>query len=339
MSDIHPTVCAMLLTYADRAPLCRQVIERLVNMGVRRIIIIDNASQESSRLVLEKIATQTPQINLLRQTENLGSAKGFRVALEEAFRHNEEFFLLLDDDNLPAEDCLQKLFTAHSLFEADQTSILLHANRSLTRPADSASFENGFTRTFPENGFCGQTAEVIFTAWKKKLHRRQAGAAGQTNYPVVRVHCGPYGGMFARRSVFEQVGPPRDDYYLYADDHEYTIRMDRNGISQFLIEPAVIVDLDISFAPDTGFLSEKTSPMKIYYMVRNNVHLGLPLIKSRWRYGANKAAFFARLILKGRRDIMKNPYLSLSRWRLIRRAISDGEAGRLGKTFQQETRS
>lgn len=322
-----------MVTYADRASYCGRVVERLIEAGVNRIIIVDNASCERSRTTLEALASRFARVALLVNDSNLGAAGGFIRGFEAAFAGDEEFVFLLDDDNLPHEDCLQRLVTAHRLLEPDESGILLYANRGSTRETDMRAFRGGYTKAYLPNSFC--TFDIRERAIDRLKLLMPTRSTSAINYPVVRVHYGPYGGMFGRRELFAGVGMPRADYFLYADDHDYAMRMDRHQIAQFLVEPARIEDLDVSFAPGSHLLSESLSEMRVYYQMRNHTHLSQPTIRSRAIYNINKNSFLVWEFVKGRRAWLRRPLRTMSRWRLVRRAISDGEAGRLGRSYAE----
>lgn len=327
-----PSICAMMVTYGNRAQLCTSVAERLVELGVSRILIVDNASPPVNHAALKALAARHQQVTVITNDENLGSGGGFRRALEAAFLGQEEFFFLLDDDNLPHPDCLGQLLTAHKFLESDHKGIILYANRGSTRQTDTRAFRDGFTKSYPVNSFCSFVLRERTWGRFKRFGRR-APNTHVVNYPIVRVHYGPYGGMFGRKAVFAQIGLPREDYFLYADDHEYATRMERQQISQFLIEPARVTDLDVSFQPGYFLLSPELSAMRVYYQIRNHTHLSQSFIERRSVYRLNKYSFVAWETLKGCRVWAKEPSQTLDRWRLLRQAISDGESGRLGRTY------
>lgn len=328
----EPAVCAMTVTYGDRASLCGRVVERLVEIGVSQVIVVDNASSRESRSALEDLAARLPQVTVIRNEDNLGSSGGFATALEAAFGTDNEFLFLLDDDNVPHADCLAALFAAHRLLDADSGhGTLLYANRSGTRPADTLAFERGLTKFYPRNSFCGFS---IFRQVGVRLQRLTGTPRGTTpNYPVVRVRYGPYGGMFGRREVFAEAGLPCSDFYLYADDHEYATRMDERGVSQFLVHSARIDDIDVSLRAGSTVLSPEFSTFRLYYQFRNHTHLSQRFVRSRRAYAANKFFFIAWTTAKAWRAWRADPKGTLQRWRLLLDAVGDGEAARLGRTF------
>ncbi|MEZ0343139.1 glycosyltransferase [Mycobacterium sp. pV006] len=328
-----PSVCALIVTYGNRAHFCRQVAQRLAQIGVGRIIIVDNASDQPSRDALEELRCLLPQVVLIRNEENLGSSGGYRRAFETALTSDDEYLFLLDDDNLPQTDCLTHLLSAYHLLEADHPDgLLLYANRGSTRPTDRLAFQTGFIKAYPPNSF------VTFVLWRRGLARlsRAEYVTGRylVNFPVVRVHFGPYGGMFGRRKTFESAGSPRSDFYLYLDDHEYATRMDQKGIAQFLVEAARIDDLEVS-QTGTSLLSRDLSPMRLYYQIRNGSYLSQTFIRSRRAYAFNKYSFFVWEIAKAWRAWITAPNVTLRRWRILLKAVHDGEAGNLGRKYPE----
>lgn len=62
-----------------------------------RVILVDNASTDGSA---EFTATRFPEIRVLRNSENLGFARGNNVALEHALAEDAGYVMLLNDDTV-----------------------------------------------------------------------------------------------------------------------------------------------------------------------------------------------------------------------------------------------
>lgn len=83
--------------------------------------------------------------------------------------------------------------------------------------------------------------------------------------------------MLIHKSILNKIGYPNEEFYLYADDHEWSYRITKNGGKIYLILDSKIDDLELSWnipksVKETGFsIISKGNPYRVYYGVRNRV--------------------------------------------------------------------
>ena len=118
-----------------------------------------------------------------------------------------------------------------------------------------------------------------------------------------KVRAAPYGGLFLTLAAARLIGPPRADFVLYGDDHEYTRRLGDSGVALYLTDFARIHDVDRSWnlgaSKGSRWIDADAPPWRIYYAARNHVYL------ERTEKGArrlvhrvNGAALTARLLIE-----------------------------------------
>lgn len=85
-------------------------------------------------------------------------------------------------------------------------------------------------------------------------------------------------GFYLPREIIDVVGFPRDDYFIYWDDHEYALRIPKSGYSIYKVKTSVIHHNDANkiYYPEKriGFLRFKMFRMddwKVYYYYRNHI--------------------------------------------------------------------
>jgi hypothetical protein len=139
--------------------------------------------------------------------------------------------------------------------------------------------------------------------------------------------------MLISQQTLKKVGLPNRNFYLYADDHEFSLRIDDMEIPQYLVFNSKLKDLDISFAEGNSLFSPGVSDLKLFYSIRNHVYLSRIFVKKRSYYLFNKYVFLLLIVLRSLPFLVKDFSSSLLRLKLILRATSDGEAGRLGETY------
>ncbi|MBD3842711.1 MAG: glycosyltransferase [Campylobacterales bacterium] len=325
------SVAAVIVTYGDRFNLVNQVIFAAFEEGVSQIVLVDNASVEETRNELDKFIAVEPRLTLIRHSENLGSAGGYHSGLSYVLESlYPDFIWMLDDDNVPQENALKNLLNARDLLlgEESGTDLVLYSYRGDVWADDKSAVTDGLVKGYRSNNFMGFN---FLSTLRKKLIKNKV--TQSINYPIVRSNIGPYGGMLISFGDLKRVGLPNKDFYLYADDHEFSLRFESYGIKQYLVYPSRLKDIDVTFSDGNRFFSAESSDFKLFYSIRNHVYLSQNFIEKRTFYNLNKFLFLILSLLKSIPFLINDYKFYFSRLRMISRAISDGENGRLGKTF------
>ena len=73
------------------------------------ITVIDNGSEDKSIDNIDKISSK---INIIKIGENLGYSKGYNFAFDKIKNHDDDYYLLLNNDTTMNKDTLESLFLA-----------------------------------------------------------------------------------------------------------------------------------------------------------------------------------------------------------------------------------
>ena len=107
-------ICVVLATYNGERFL-KEMLDSLVDQTrpAEKVIVIDDASQDSSVEILESFAGRLP-LEIHRQAQNGGHRKAFASGLEYArqFAHPGDLIALADQDDIWKKDKLEKLESA-----------------------------------------------------------------------------------------------------------------------------------------------------------------------------------------------------------------------------------
>lgn len=325
-----PRTTVVTVTYGNRWPLLRQAIVSARSEGIGRVVVIDNGSRDDvPAQVRSTFGDGFCDVVSIRR--NTGSAAGFKKGIEHAMALGSEFLLLLDDDNVLEPGCVAAL---HRAWQAQSQAVppkslavlAYRADRmvdaaTLGRPVGSVP-----TAFF---GFCW--SDVPFKIYRRVPFVRKR-LARRTVQSEVVMSIAPYSGMLFHRSVIETHGVPDERFVLYADDTEFSYRLTRSGGRIVLVTEGRITDLEPSWSTKSRHGSTFDALLcggddfRAFYSTRNNAYY------ERWareRGGSlnrrlNRMIFLAvlgtRARMLGRQD----------RLRLLRHAIVEGEAGRLG---------
>jgi len=332
----HALTCAVVVTYADRFALCAQVVRALIAEEVGKIVIVDNASSARSRAALKCLALECGErVELVNLESNAGSAGGYGAGLHLARSYAIfEFVWLLDDDNVPEPGALGELHRTRIELEKvgfDHRLALLslrdhHPGMKAVARGLSPSL------VFPSSSFLGfdiaSFFPKVFGRLKLNLFRAQI-----ANSPVTLPFCS-YGGMLLSTAVLDQLGYPDERLFVYADDTELTFRLRQLGGLIMLVPTSRVRDIGISWneveKAGNGLtrLLLADSDFRVFYSVRNCVFFESRLwARSHFRYLLNRWTFMSIAL------VASAFLLRTKRMTLIRRAVRDGEGGRLGRTF------
>ena len=308
MTQQQETVAVVVVTY-NRAALLTRMLAGLAALDRTpdAVIVVDNASTDHTATVLEAARFEQSDLKLqvIRPEENLGGAGGFHLGVEAAYEQGFDRIWLMDDDVVPAPDCLDVMMAL------DEDCLL--CTREDVR------------------GRLVEKAAVTFDM-RNPLRIRPKTAMVETTYgardrmpELVEIENVAFEGFMVRRAVVEAIGLPDPSFFIFYDDVDYALRARRAGFRIFAVRDAVLVrQLDFDQQHDLG-------GWKGYYMYRNlfTVHL---------RYGENAlvrakpwlitAAVVALSPVRGGRAESRN----------VRKALKDARADHRATTHRAKAR-
>ena len=100
-----PRSVAVVVVTHNRADLLTRMLDGLVAQTWQpdAVIVVDNASGDHTQQVLDR---DDLPLQVIRSEENVGGAGGFRIGMETAYAAGWDRIWLMDDDVVPAPDCL-----------------------------------------------------------------------------------------------------------------------------------------------------------------------------------------------------------------------------------------
>ena len=266
MADDYNTI-AIIVTYADRFHLLEKVITSCFTNGVNKVLVIDNNSANPSKSKLKGLMATNDKIHVIWNTKNKGSATAFKQGLKYAQANHEGLILLLDDDNMLENGVLQQLQSKWTSKEETTRCLLAYRpDRYLYKKA--IEIKDPEYVLSPKNSFYGFD---VFTKLKTTF---STGKKPDSNAIEGFIAYAPYGGMLFHSALIEEIGYPREEFYLYSDDHEWSYRIYKSGFGIKLLTECRIKDIDESWAITSKNIFEtiKTAnPVRIYYTIRNRL--------------------------------------------------------------------
>lgn len=332
-------ICAVTVTYGDRISLLQQVIAELLRQPVDRIIVVSNNAIESSRqqlMQLEQRLNGKLQVTYLE--ENTGSAKGYKIGMQQALKCPScEFVWLLDDDNMPQRGALDALIAAwKALTDNDAEDLIalvsFRENAGISRL--SLSGFNCMNLIRRKNYFLRFHVRDIFARFLARYYWLRRRRPSNQKHDVICVPYAGYGGLFFHRRLLDTIGYPREDYYLYVDDHEFTYRVTKRGGKILLVPESKIDEIDKSWlytppgrAAVLPTFLRGDDLKRLYYTVRNNV------IFDKDNFSDNRCAYLLnKCVYLGYLRVISLLYRKNRHYNTILKAVADGENIAPGKT-------
>ncbi|MDQ4052561.1 MAG: glycosyltransferase family 2 protein [Actinomycetota bacterium] len=247
------TVAVVVVTF-NRADLLARMLEGLARLERQpdAVIVVDNASTDHTARALAESAL--PGLEVITSDDNLGGAGGFHLGVKAAYDKGFDRIWLMDDDVVPAPDCLTVLLA--------QDAACLMAVREDTAGGLVEKAAIRFDLTNPLR--IKPKTRMVETAYGTRSAMPER----------VELQNVAFEGFMVRRDVIAEIGLPDPSYFIFYDDVDFAIRARRAGHKIWAVRDAVLVrQLDFDQQHDLA-------GWKGYYMYRNLfvVHL---------RYGEN----------------------------------------------------
>jgi rhamnopyranosyl-N-acetylglucosaminyl-diphospho-decaprenol beta-1,3/1,4-galactofuranosyltransferase len=247
------TVAVVIVTY-NRAELLRRGLQGIAALERRpdAVFVVDNASTDDTLEVLDHV-TDLP-LTVIGSETNDGGAGGFHRGMRAAYDAGYDRIWLMDDDVVPAPDCLGVL--------------MAHSGPALMVVREDLS-----------GGLCEKAATVFDLrnplAIRPKRQTVDERYADRATMPAeVPVQNVAFEGFMVRRDVVTAVGLPDPRFFIFYDDVDLAVRIRRAGFPIMALRDAVLVrQLDFDQQHDM-------QSWKGYYMYRN-------LFVVHMRYGEN----------------------------------------------------
>lgn len=216
-------VVAVVVTY-DRLELLKRCIRCLQEQTTScDVVVVDNASPQSTKSWLAAEAERWPALRVRTLTTNTGGAGGFNCGIQWAVQTGYRYIWLMDDDCLPHPDALNKLLeTSAALGGPDKYGFLSSA--------------------------------VLWTDGSECLMNRQkpVKVSRQVHLPaqLTQVEQATFVSLFLPARTIRKAGLPISQYFIWGDDIEYTRRIAvRQACPSYLVRNSRVVH---AMAKNTG---------------------------------------------------------------------------------------
>lgn len=265
----QPKVFVVVLNYNGKEVIKRCLTSLFkVNYSNFEVVFVDNNSTDGS---LELAKSCFSKANFIKNKENIGYAAGNNVGIRFSLERMADYVLLLNNDTEVENDFLTKLV---EVAESDKKI-------GLISPVI----------------FHGKTKEVWFSGgdilWRKMSSRNRQDIPTRDHYESEFITgCS----MLVKASVFKEIGLLDEDYFLYWEDADFSLRATKKGFKNAVVSSSWVYHFEAS---------EKNRKNKIYWLVVSGLiffkkntpwnkkywvksYLALRKTKNRWDLLTNK---------------------------------------------------
>jgi len=232
---MEPLVYIIILNYNGGEEIieCLQGCQK-IHYPRFRILVVDNASSDHS---VAQIKKQFKEVTVIQNQENLGFAAGNNVGIKYALSQKADYVLLLNNDTVVSKDFLTKMIP----LAEKEASIGIVVPKILYYQSNT-----------------------LWEGWGKKIDyirgRVTVSAEETINQPQETNHATGCA-MLIKRAVFEKIGFLPEDYFMYFEDIDFSLKARKAGFKIFYQPEAVIWHR----------FNRGTSPINQYYWQRSRV--------------------------------------------------------------------
>jgi len=245
-------------------------IDRL-EPGSAEVLVFDNASSDGSA---DWVSAHYPSVHLIQSEENLGFSAGNNAAIRQS---KGEWVLLLNPDTVVPEDTFEKVL-AHGVAhpEVGAIGVPMYDGSGAWLPESKRGLPT------PWASFCRLSGIWRFAPSSPVLNRYYWGQTGKEETAAVEVLSGAF--MWMRREALDQAGLLDEDFFMYGEDIDLSIR----------IQDAGWVNHYFSEAPIVHFKGESTKKGSLAYV--RVFHDAMRIFSA--KHFAGSQAFAMRLMIE-----------------------------------------
>ncbi len=192
------------------------------------VIVVDNASSDGSRQVLERDS----RIKYIYSNENLGFGRANDLGMKAA---NGEYLFLLNSDTILLNNAVKIFYDAAAAY-GDKLGVM-GAILLDNRQHPTHSYGRFIT-------ICNSLSDPIVRMYRRLAHRKSEIYNPEIPESALAVEYVSGADMFLPKKIFELTGGFDPDFFMYAEDVEWQYRIAQKGYDRVIIPEPQIIHLE-----------------------------------------------------------------------------------------------
>ncbi len=279
-----PKIFINLITFNDNVSTneCLESIEKLNKKGFELyVVVVDNGSKEKFEIDKEY---KNFNLKILYSTKNLGFSGGQNLGIKYALGETADYIVVLNNDVITDENLIIELLNS---FKSQEVGVV----------CPKIYFAKGYE--FHKDRYENKDLGKVFwyagglIDWRNVFGKHRGvdeidnGQFDQREETQVATGCC----MMVSREVFEKAGLFNENFFLYYEDADLSMRILKQGF-KIIYEPKAILWHKNAAATGSG------SPLQDYYITRNRLVFGFKYAKKRVKFALFRESF--KILLDGR---------------------------------------
>ncbi len=205
-------IATIVVTY-NRKELLLECIEALLAQTFKNmdVLVIDNASTDGTKEYIEHLIGD--RVLYFNTGDNIGGAGGFNYGLKTAVSLGYEYFWMMDDDSIPAPDALSTVIKAHNKLKGRYGFLCSNVK-------------------WTDGSVCNMNIPDISKSWSSDSALLEDG--------LIKVDRATFVGFFTRLNVVKAIGYPIKEFFIWADDTNYSYRINKKFESYYVSQSIIV---------------------------------------------------------------------------------------------------
>ena len=276
-------ILAVVVTY-NRKELLSECIEALLKQecDFLDVLIVDNASTDGTRRYIDKYI-KNKRVLYENTGSNIGGAGGFNYGMKKGVELGYDYIWLMDDDTIVKKDSLTNLLKADEYLKGNYGFL---SSRTL----------------WTDGSIC------LMNKQKEKLFQKKS------KYPKIRF--ASFVSFFVKTDIIKEVGLPIKDFFIWSDDVEYSMRIQKKYNCYLVEDSEVIHKTKSNIGPNIAKDDERID--RYYYLFRNEMYI------AKHNNLLRKFYMLAVIIVLSLRVIFKSKNYKSKKLKVISKGVKDG---------------
>ena len=231
------------------------------------VIIVDNKSNDKTLELVKDFQKKSKKIYLIKNNENLGFSKSNNIGIKFALEKKADYVLLLNQDTVVDKKLISsgiKYFRLLKDAGAFSPKVLIKNNKIIWWIG---------TKVFTLSDLLKNLKLGVSVHVDKE----------KEDYPIkepIEVEAVSGCSLFIKKDVIEKVGLLDEDFFMYGEDMDYSIRLKKTGYKLYVIpETVVLHDVGLeSFSLKKNFKKYKVYIKSSMQVINKDFSLGYKIV-------------------------------------------------------------